>query len=297
MPVPSNANAITSEDEFERIGSRGWVRSRLVSLPSTDPCHESVPFRELLEWLYTVVQRRARSLDLPGYLQADIAQDAIEPILRALDLSRVRIAQAENPAAVLERVASRAVGAGRHDARMAGLAGIPANGRNWRASYPRYISGQAADRLLEALPMPADEPAGAVEDTAGRLSVWVLGHLDIRLSPDAVNATVYILDRLVAGVSRASLVRGGDSNLAADPAMRHLGFDPAGARAFAVWLLGRDDPKHNAASVLDAFVEGVPPAPLVVERWRRRAVKIGFAAHRAAPDRTSIEDRRGIRIA
>jgi hypothetical protein len=262
-------------------GSSDWVRARLLALSGCDNWTEHPACPVLVEWLYTVVQHRTGALGLPSQTRADVAQDAMAPVLRAVHTSRARIAAADNPAAVLERVAVRAVAAGGHRVRMAGLGGVAANGRNWGATYPRHIGGDAALRLLELLPDPVYEPCRAVEDTAARLALWVSENLNVALSSDTVDAIVYVLDRLVAGVSRGSLVRGSHSGLASDPAMRHLGFDAASAGAFACWLLGRRDAEHEAPSVLDAFLDGASPVPIEAERWRRQAVKFKFAAEAA----------------
>jgi DNA-directed RNA polymerase specialized sigma24 family protein len=258
-------------------GSSTWVQSQLSAL-GDENWTTRPECRELIEWLYTIVRHRAGGLGLPPYVRGDVAQDAMEPVVRALHRSRDRIAGADNPAAVLERIAARAVAAGRHRARMAGLAGVPANGQHWRAAFPRQVGGDAAVRVLDSLPVPDEEPCREVEDTARRLERWLFEHVGVALAPAAVDAVVYVLDRLVAGVSRAALVRGGHSGLALDPAMRHLGFESASASGFGCWLLGRQDAEHNAPSVLDAFLDGGAPERFVAERWRRQALKFGFAA-------------------
>jgi hypothetical protein len=258
-------------------GSAEWVGSRLAVLCNEQNWTEHPACVELVEWLYAVVHGRARKLALSHEMSTDVAQEAMTPIVRALEGGRRRLASADNPAAVLERIASRAVAAGRHRARMAGLAGAPANGQHWRVTYPRQLGGDAAARVLDSLPVPEHESCGAVEDTAARLERWVREHVGVALSAAAVDAVVYVLDRLVAGVSRAALVRGGHSGLAVDPAIRHLGFDAAAAGGFGCWLLGRHDAEHNAPSVLDAFLDGGEPAPFVAERWHRQALKFGFA--------------------
>ena len=160
---------------------------------------------------------------------------------------------------------------------MSGLSGVPANGQNWRLGYPRRIGGEAARRLLEERPTPAQAQDPAIEHTATRVVDWVDLHVDVRMSDDARDAIVYCLDRLVAGVSRPALLRGGHSALGADPAMRHLGFNGPAATAFGVWLLGRHDAQHSSPSVLDAAVTAVPTTELTIERWRRDALRLGFA--------------------
>jgi len=260
-----------------RVGSSDWVRNHLSVLPPGGGWGEHAAGRELLHWLSAVVRHRAGSSNVLAHERADIAQDAMLPIVRALAGSRERIAGADNPAAVLERVAARAVAAGRHRTRMAGLGGVAANGQNWHARYPRQIGGEAALRILAELPTPAHESCRQVEDAGARVARWVCAHVGIRLTVEAVHAVVYVLDRLVAGVSRGALLRGAHSGLGADPAMRCLGFCPAAASAFGVWLLGRNDAGHNAPSVLNAVLHGEAPDGLSVERWRREALKAGFA--------------------
>lgn len=278
MRVETGASCEAIEAEAGRIGSADWVRDRLSDLPAGQARLDDAAARELIDWLYTVVRRRAGALSLPSDVRRDVAQEAMGPLVRALHSSRDRIAGADNPAAMLERVASRAVTAGRHRARMAGMGGVPANGQHWRATFPRQLGGDAALRVLESLPAPEHEPCRSVEDTAARLADWVSEYLGVALSARSVDAVVYVLDRMVAGVSRAALVRGGHSGLAVDPAMRHLGFDAQSAAAFGCWLLGRRDTEHNTPSVLDAFLDGGAPPSFVAERCRRQAIKFEFAA-------------------
>jgi len=260
-----------------RVGSGDWVRSQLSALPPGAEWGEHPAGRELLQWLSAVVRHRAASSNLLSYERADIAQDAMLPILRTLAGSRERIEGADNPAAVLERVAARAVAAGGHRARMAGLGGVAANGQNWHARYPRQIGREAALRMLAELPTPVHESCRQVEDAGTRVARWVCAQLGVRLTEDAVHAVVYVLDRLVAGVSRGALLRGAHSGLGTDPAMRCLGFRSPAASAFGVWLLGRHDAGHNAPSVLNAALYGEAPDNLSVERWRRVALRAGFA--------------------
>jgi len=120
-----------------RVGSSDWVRNHLSALPPGGGWGEHAAGRELLSWLSAIVRYRAGSAHLLAHERADIAQDAMLPIVRALAGSRARIVDADNPAAVLERVAARAVAAARHRARMAGMGGVAANGQNWHARYPR----------------------------------------------------------------------------------------------------------------------------------------------------------------
>lgn len=276
-------------DGDRHIGGGEWVRDRLVALPgdttwSTDPAG-----RELSSWLYSSLWHRVAALRGVRDWEDDIVQDALVHVLRSLHRSRQRLIDADNPAAVLERTMERAVACGRHRSRMAGLAGVPPNGRSWRARYPRRIGGLAAERLFEAMPAPEPETYSAVENLAARVTDWAARQLGVRLSTSAGHATAYVLDRLVDGVSRPALTRSGSSGLAVDPAMHHLGFDAATSRAFAVWLLGRHDTGHNAPSVLDAAVDDDVPAERIVRRWRRQALAAGFA--------TDLLDTRDPRVA
>ncbi len=258
-------------------GCQEWVAERASVLQEDAQWTSSVACHELLDWLYAVAARRASALPLSADERRDVVQDAMTPIVRALDPAAGCLASAGNPAAVLERVAARAVGEARHRVRMAGLGGVPANGQNWRARYPRRIGGEAARQLLEQLPTPVFDSCGAVDAAAIQVRAWIAEHLGVTLIADAFDALVYVLDRLVAGLSRSALVRGGNSSLRRDPAMRHLGFTDAAASCFGVWLLGRSDAQHNAPSVLDAAFGG-DVDPVSVERWRQVATAAGFAA-------------------
>jgi len=227
-----------------------------------------------------VVHRRIRLIGAAWHEFDDITQAAMAPIVATLVRSRDRLLRADNPAAVLERVAARGVAAGRHRVRLAGLGGVHENGRHWRANYPRVIGGDQAQQIFQELPAPVFEPCREIDDAAARVDRWVLTTLAVQLSSDAWDAVVYVLDRLVDGVSRAALLRGGHSALGNDPAMRHLGFTPAGGAAFGVWLLGRQDPAHNAPSVLDAVLLSEEAAASSIVRWRREAVRYGFGTAR-----------------
>ncbi len=259
-----------------RAGSREWVRDRLAALPAGDRWAEDAAGRDLVQWLYTVVRRRVAAYALAPHERADVAQDAMSDVARTLATSRERIAVAANPAAVLERIAARAAGAARHNARMCGLGGAPPNGRNWRTRYPVRVGGEAARRICEQVPVPALDPCREVENAADVVVRWVADTLGITLTEDGRDAVMYVLDRLVAGVSRAALVRGAHSRLAADQAMRHLGFGPKEASAFAVWLLGRSDAHHHTPSVLDAALIGVHCERADIDRWREIATACSF---------------------
>ena len=83
---------------------------------------------------------------------------------------------------------------------------------------------------------------------------------------------------------------GDDCSGTGDSVMRHLGFDPASASAFAVWLLGRRDSHHNAPSVLDAALDGQPTDELGLGRWQRDGLRVGFV-HAMAPGAGSPAER------
>ena len=262
-------------DETRRgQGSAEWVRARLASMRG-ERCWDGREAEELLGWLRLVAARRAR--EVMERDRHDVLQNALIEILRAVQQSARDFANADNPAALLERVVDRAIRRARHEASMNGFGGVPANGRNWRKAYPRHLGGEAAMRVLAELPAPVMQPSVAVERVASRIAEFVLEQVEVELSAEAIDAIVYVLDRLVDGVSRATLVRSAHSGLRADPAMRHLGFEAGAAAAFASWLLGRDDGAHSGPSVLDAFLNG-EAAPSAVARWRRQSIAFGFVA-------------------
>ena len=105
------------------VGSRTWVRARLHLLASSvDDGAERPASHELIDWLQAVVlhpPRQEQRLGSQGI--RDIAQDAIVSILEALQTSRAEFARADNPAALLERIAARACAQACHRARMHGL--------------------------------------------------------------------------------------------------------------------------------------------------------------------------------
>lgn len=264
-----------TEPAATKRGSVQWVAMRTSVLQADAEWASSAACYELLDWLYTVARRRAAALHLSTDERRDVVQDAMTPIVRAIDPAGGCLLSADNPAAVLERVAARAVAEARHRVRMAGLGGVPANGQNWRARYPRRVGGEVARRLFEQLPNPAFDNCGAVDAAAVQVRGWIAQHIGVTLTAEAFDALVYVLDRLVAGVSRSALVRGGNSSLRSDPAMWHLGFTQAGATSFGVWLLGRRDAQHNALSVLDAAL-GSDVDKASVVRWHRVATAVGF---------------------
>lgn len=263
-----------SEQASEVRGSAEWARRRLAVDPMDATWISTLDAAELLSWVQIVASHRARALGIDHANRADVVHDGLAVILSTVQRSRHRIASADNPAAVLERAAVRAVNAGRHRVRMAGLGGAQPNGRMWRAAYPVPVGGDAARRIFDNLPAAEGYASPEVEQMAGRVSAWVATNLAVELSAGAVDAIVYVLDRLVAGVARASLTRGGHSGLGNDPAMRHLGFTPDDARGFGTWLLGRPDRPSVAPSVLDAVVDGASPEAALADRWRDEALRL-----------------------
>jgi hypothetical protein len=260
-------------------GSAAWVRLRLQlngAALGVGTAHDRAA--ELTDWMYAVVRRRATAAGVVADERDDVVQDAMLQIWRLLKGSRARLGLAENPAAVIERVAARAVCAGRHRVGMSGLGGVAPNGRNWRARYPRRIGGDTAMRIVSNRAEPRHETCREVESATARIVSWVSVHVGVVLTADAEQAIIYILERLIDGVSRASLVRGSHSALGIDIAMRHLGFDPAAAGAFAVWLLGRADQSRRATSVLDAALLGAHFEEDERMRWRRQSLELGFAS-------------------
>lgn len=258
-------------------GSPSWVRERLRAMPADDGWSRVDACRELIGWLYPVAVHRAGMIGVPPSDRREVAQDAMPSIVSALKRTRAQIANANNPAALLEHITARAISGGAHRLRMAGMGGVSPNGRHWLTPGVYTLGGDLGWDLLEAVPYGPDRPCREVEQAAAQVARWVAAHLDVRLNPDARHAVVYVLDRLAAGVGRAALVRGGHTALADDPAMRHLGFEPSGSRTFARWLLGRSDARHGLPSVLDAAVLGKAFGPDVLADWRRAAIQAGFA--------------------
>lgn len=207
-------------------GSASWVRARLVDLRGDPGWAERQGCRELVDWLYVVVRHRARRAVAGSEERDEVTQDAMVRVVRALTDSRDAYERSNNPAAVLERVAARAVGESRHRVSMCGLSGIAANGRNWRARFPRKIGGESARLIFEALPATVCVEDTAVTDAASRIGEWIAAELGAQLSTDGLDALVYVLDRLVAGVSRSTLLRGGRSALGGEPSDATLGSPP-----------------------------------------------------------------------
>jgi DNA-directed RNA polymerase specialized sigma24 family protein len=276
--VPASRDAVFPANRPDATrGSSNWVRVRLVEGVGVDDWAQGLAGRELIDWLQAVVLRRLGRSSLGSEGIQDIAQDAMVSILEALNTSRAEFARAGNPAAVLERVAERACAEACHRARMQGLGGLPPNGRHWGVRPPQPIGGAKALWIFENLPRPEYLPDPDVEAAAQRADRWITAHVGVMLSEDSVEAVIFVLGRLVDGVSRSSLTRGGHSSLRVEPAMRHLGFEPDAAGVFGVWLLGRTDAEHNAAAVLDAALDGEPADQRCLDRWRRIALRYGFA--------------------
>src|SRR4051794_9904934 len=102
----------------EEIGSAAWVRARLQTLPSGDSWVDAGACHELITWLYAVARHRAGTAGVAAHDRDEVAQDAMPVIASALKRSRGKFAHAGNPAAVLERVAARAVSCAAHRVRM-----------------------------------------------------------------------------------------------------------------------------------------------------------------------------------
>jgi DNA-directed RNA polymerase specialized sigma24 family protein len=248
----------------------------LAASVGADEWAERPAGRELIDWLQAAVLHRLARSSLGSEGIRDIAQDAMVSILEALGTSRAEFARADNPAAVLERVAARACAEACHRARVQGFGALPPNGRSWRVRPPAQIGGAKALWIFDNLPVPQYVPDISIEDAAQRADRWITAHVGVTLTADSVEAIIFVLRRLESGVSRSALVRGGHSSLRADLAMRHLGFDPQAAGVLGVWLLGRKDAQHNAASVLDAALDGEPVDQRCLDRWRRDALRYGF---------------------
>src|SRR3954453_14850912 len=107
----------------EEVGSAAWVRDRLRALPSGADWVEAAACRGLIPWLSRGARRRAAGSGVPRGDRDEVAQDAMPVIVAALRRSGAKFARAGNPAAVLERVAARAVSWAAHRIRMRGLGG------------------------------------------------------------------------------------------------------------------------------------------------------------------------------
>ena len=257
-------------------GSGSWVRQRLLAAPDYDTWRATPEARELVDWLRIVAGRRTGRLRIDEIDRADVVQDALEWALSSLRRSSREIAGKDNPAAALEFVVSRGVAQGRHHVRMAGVAGARANGRGWHAPFPSLLHGEMAALVMADLLEDDFGESQFMEQFVQRLVEWVVANLGIVITDDAAHAVMYVLDRVVAGAGRSALLRGEHSALTRDPAMRYLGFTPAAARRFAVWLLGQSTRTRTWPSLLDAVVEGRRPDAPSLSHWRREALKYGF---------------------
>jgi DNA-directed RNA polymerase specialized sigma24 family protein len=275
--VPASRDALVPAEREAPRGSSAWVAVRLTAGVEAGSWTQGLPCRELIDWMQGVVLHRLARGSVGSEGVQDMAQDAMVSILEALNTSRAEFARADNPAALLERIAERACAEACHRARMQGLGNLHPNGRNWRVRPPQPIGGTKAQWIFENLPRPAYLPDPDVEAAAQRADRWITAHVGVTLSEDSVEAVIFVLGRLVEGVSRSSLTRGGHSSLRVEPAMRHLGFEPDAASVFGVWLLGRTDAEHSAAAVLDAALDGEPADQRCLDRWRRIALRYGFA--------------------
>lgn len=257
-------------------GSPEWARTQMLAIAGSGWA-DAGDGAELVDWLYTVAKRRARRLSLRGDDLAEVVQDSMVHVVRSISSSAQRYACAVNTAAVLERVVGIAVVDSCHCVRMRGYGGVHANGEHIHDRYPVRVSGVAGESALERPLAPSRIDLRPVEDLARRTTQWVRMRIGVELTPGAADAVVYVLDRLCGGLSRTSLLRGGHSRLRVDPAMRHLGLSERAAGGFAVWLLGRNDHPHQAPAVLDAALSDTEPPPMTIHRWRRNALRFGFA--------------------
>lgn len=261
-------------------GSATWVAERLTTMRSSVAWGSTAACVELIGWVYCVARYRAIALGLRGTELDDVVQDSMIRIAQALERSVVRRAEVDNPAAMLERITSRAVGESYHAHRMCGFAGAAPNGHNRDVDYPVRVSAGSVTGAFEQAFDGASSLQRAVDDLAELINDWSWQQLGVCLTKPAGDALVYVLDRLVAGVNRITLVTGGHSRLRVDPAMRHLGFSGDQAAAFGLWLLGRNDASRRITGVLDAALGDSDPGAAYLERWRREAIQHDFGSHR-----------------
>jgi hypothetical protein len=265
-------------------GSAEWARALLLDL-STDDWATRPACTDLVEWLYEVTWNRARRIGAPPRARRDLVQDTMSHIVVTLQNKRADLAAHTNPAAALELLVMNSVRAAFHDHLMQGYGGVAKNGRNHGKAYPRQA---VAFDVEESLAAPAllvhvdDRVTGATR----RLEDWTALELGLKLTPRAVDATTYVLDRLCDGTSRSTLIRGGHSALSNDVAMRVLGFDHEAAGAFGVWLLGR--PERKIPGIVDSAALGVLVTDLIRARWRGVAITFGFAEPTRTPPPTSM---------
>ena len=265
-------------------GSAEWVRALLLDL-STDDWARRPACADLVEWLYDVTRNRARRMGAPPRAQGEIVQDVVSSVVMTLHGRRVALAAHTNPASALEFLVIHGMHEVVHDHQMHGYGGVAKNGRNWVKPRPRQSTAFNIDESLAApaLLLHADDRIAAA---AHRLHDWVERQLRLRLTASALDATTYVLDRLRAGKSRTTLLRGGHSSLRHDPAMQHLGFDPESSSAFGTWLLGR--PERRVLGVIDAAVLEIHAGDRVCARWRAVALRSGFGEPSRTPPPSNV---------
>lgn len=151
-------------------------------------------------------------------------------------------------------------------------------GQKWLHPSSQALGGEDEAYLLAVLPdRQSLERSDRENIAAGRVAQWARDQLGVALTPATLDATGYVLDRMTAGLSRSSLLRGHNNSLMHDPAMRFLGIAPEVARIFAHWLLGRNDFKRTAPGVLDAVAQYFQPDEMRCARWRDIALRSGLA--------------------
>ena len=242
-----------------------------------DPAGAAREDADLIQWLYVISGRHAWRRRVRASDRADVVQAAVSDAYMDVVRTRGNLQNAVNPAASVETIVRRAVAGAHHEASMAGFGGAPPNGQHWHDEFPRQVGGVAADRMIQALPLLSHRSSGCIPATGARIRDWIAVELRIELSGDAVHAVEYVLDRLVAGVSRRSLLRGGHSALTRDPALGYLGFTPTTARLFASWLLGTGSADAPPA-VVDVAIGAIALDPESVGVLRSRALAGGFAS-------------------
>lgn len=258
--------------------SGAWVAERLAMIHAGATRESAQACVELVTWIYEVARCCTRSHGLHGTEADDAVQDSMVRIAQALAPDEARLARASNPAALLVHTVARAVDEAYYVQRMCGFGGVAPNGQHAGTPYPERAGGGALVGALEGAVDDETSLRTDVDRVVGQVAQWVRRQVGIRLGQAALDGAVYVVDRLVAGISRTTLVTGGHSRLGVDPAMRHLGFTSAGAGAFGIWLLGRRDGSHNTVGLLDAALGGVLADAALVERWRAEALKHGFGA-------------------
>ena len=218
-------------------GSAEWVRARLATLVESDDWRATPECGEIFAWLYTVAAHRARRLSLRGHDLDEVVQDSMLRMVRALSTSTRTYLRAANPAAMLERIAIRAVAESSHNLRMYGYGGAASNGQNMTVMYPVRVGADSAEHAFDQVPAPVLRTGPDTEAVARHVARWVRKNVGVELTAPVVDAVIYVLDRMVSGVSRASLVRSSHGRLRVDPALSYLGLSEASAGGFAVGCL------------------------------------------------------------